>query len=255
VLCVHGLARNARDFDFLAEALAADFRVIAVDMPGRGKSEWLKEAHEYDAVSYLANLRFLLEALRLDSVYWVGTSMGGLLGMMLAAAEPSRLRALVLNDVGAWVPAAALRRLGRYVGVATHFPCSAAAEQALREFYAPFGITDERHWRHLFAHSLEEAPGGGVRVAYDPAIGAPLRDPERIQDLDLWCLWEGIDSPTLLLRGELSDILPEETAQRMLGARAEITYHVFPGVGHAPALMDTAQIQLVHRWLDHLRRT
>ncbi len=252
VLCMHGLTRNGRDFDFLARALERNFRVIALDMPGRGKSQWLNDGAEYNTASYMANLTYVLDTLKLPAVYWLGTSMGGILGMMMAAAQPARVRALCLNDVGAWIPAAALRRLGEYVGVQTQFPGYAAAEKALREAYAPFGLTDLQHWRHLFAHSLEESPDGGVRTTYDPAIGAPFREEDRIQDIDLWAVWGKITCPTLLLRGGMSDLFPEATALRMLGSRAGVNYHTFPNIGHAPMLMEPGQINIVRNWLERL---
>lgn len=250
---VHGLTRNGRDFDFIAEKLAADgFRVISVDMPGRGKSEWFKDKQAYNYISYVTDITLLITHLALDKVHWIGTSMGGIIGMMMAAEQPQRVKSLVLNDIGSFISADALRRLGGYVGTWTNFDSREEAERALRKAYAPFGLTEERHWRHMFDHSLERNESGGWRAAYDPAIGDPLRDAEKIQDVDLVHFWDRVHCPVLVLRGEESDILSAATAKAM-AAHPNVTLHSFPGVGHAPALASDEQISIVHRWLKSQR--
>lgn len=249
VLCVHGLARNGRDFDFLADILSADFRVIAIDMPGRGLSQWLVHPEEYNLAAYMLNLLFFLDVLKIGPVHWIGTSMGGLLGMMMAAGQPERVRTLVLNDVGARVPGVALARLAEYVGVAVRFASRAEAEKKLREIYVPFGITREEVWQHLFAHSFEELPDGGVRMAYDPAIGAPMNKDPAQADAELWPVWQQVRCPVLLIHGATSDILTDATIEQMRATHPGMELHTVPGVGHAPMLTEEAEITRIHRWL------
>ena len=248
-LCVHGLTRSGRDFDALAGALARDgLRVACPDVVGRGRSDRLADPAGYGYPQYLADMNALIARLDAPQVDWIGTSMGGLIGMMLAAQPNTPLRRLVINDVGPFIPKAALARIGEYVGRDPRFADLAAAEAYLREIHAPFGALTDQQWRHLTEHSVAAAEGGGYRLAYDPAIAAPFRDAEP-EDVDLWALWDLIAIPVLVLRGAESDLLPAETAAEMAarGPRAEVAE--IPGCGHAPALMDEHQIALVRDWL------
>ncbi len=250
LVCVHGLTRNGRDFDKLACSLSESYRVICPDMPGRGKSAWLDDPAGYSYPAYLADVDRMFDGLQLPPVDWVGTSMGGILGMMIAALQPQRIKRLVLNDVGACIPRSGLLRIADYIGKGMEFVSRSAAETVLRERYAGFGITDEADWQRLIDASLEDAPGGGLRLAYDPAIAASFADKEKIQDVDLWPVWEKITCPVLILRGAHSDILLHETAARMQRqAPARVTYVELPEAGHAPSLMREEEIALVRRWL------
>lgn len=250
LVCVHGLTRNGRDFDKLATSLSESYRVLCPDMPGRGKSAWLADPSGYNYPAYLADAEHMFDSLRLSSVDWVGTSMGGILGMMIAASQPERIKRLVLNDVGVFIPRNGLLRIADYIGKDTEFASRSDAAAVLRERYAGFGITDEADWQQLIDASLEDAPGGGVRLAYDPAIASAFADREKIQDVDLWALWEKITCPVLILRGAHSDILLHETANRMQRqAPARVTYVELPEAGHAPSLMREEEIALVRRWL------
>jgi pimeloyl-ACP methyl ester carboxylesterase len=247
VLCVHGLTRNGRDFDVLAQALAADGRrVICPDMPGRGMSDWLPDGLLYVVPRYLQALAPLLAGLG-KPYDWVGTSMGGLIGMPIAANPASGLRRLVLNDIGPFVPAAALARIGTYLGAALAWPSLAELEAHLRTIHAPFGALSDAEWRHLATHGGRLDAAGRWVLHYDPAIAAPLQAAPPA-DIELWPLWEAISLPTLVLRGAESDLLLPETARRM-GQRAGTTVETIPGCGHAPALMDTAQVELVTGFL------
>ena len=249
VVCVHGLTRNGRDFDFLAQKLAQKFRVIAPDMPGRGKSEWLKYPEEYNLASYAAYMLFLLPQLFHGPVRWVGTSMGGMLGMALAAQFPRMVRALVLNDVGSLIPGPALARLKTYVGKDVVFETRAAAEARFREIYTPFGIKSQLVWKHLFDHSFMPQADGTVRMAYDPAIAAALQAYPEPTDVSLESVWEKVTCPVLLIRGGKSDILPEAVAAAM-AEKPGVQLHTVPGVGHAPTLTDDIEINLIMDWLS-----
>jgi pimeloyl-ACP methyl ester carboxylesterase len=250
VLCVHGLTRNGRDFDFLAQRLSSRYHVISVDMPGRGKSQWLPEATLYNYATYIADLQFLLAVLAIPRLHWVGTSMGGILGMMMANAAPGLLQTLTLNDVGCVIPAAGLKRILSYAGVRMQFATLEEAQAALRENCRPFAIPSEMHWQHLFAHSIVKADDGSFRLAYDPAIVSGVAPVGEIADVNLWATWDGVSKvPTLLIRGEQSDILLHDTALQMQSLHPRLGYQQIAGAGHAPSLMDEAQIALIEDWL------
>ena len=248
VICIHGLARNARDFDSLAAVLAAaGRRVVCVDIVGRGDSGWLRDPLDYGYPQYLADTAALIARLDCEQVDIVGTSMGGLIGMMLAAQPDSPLRRLVMNDVGPFIPKAALARILDYVGRDPRFADLAAAETYHRATYASFGVLSDPQWRHLTETSLRSADGGW-RLHYDPRIALPLRAAE-LADVDLWALWDRVACPVLVLRGAESDLLLPETATEMArrGPRAEVIE--VPGCGHAPALLEAAQTQPLRDWL------
>jgi pimeloyl-ACP methyl ester carboxylesterase len=256
VICVHGLTRNARDFDSLAGALAAaGFLVVCPDMAGRGDSDWLAQPEGYGLPQYCADVTDLIARLDIDRVDWVGTSMGGLIGMMLAAQANTPLRRMVVNDIGPFIPKAAISRIASYAGTDPRFTDLAEAEAYHREVHAPFGLS-AAHWRHLAEHSVRPAGGepagegakGGLRLHYDPAILTAF-GAGPIEDVDLWPVWDRIEQAVLVLRGAQSDLLLAETAAEMAvrGPRAEVVE--IPGCGHAPGLMDPAQIALVRDWL------
>lgn len=247
VICVHGLTRTGRDFDALAGALAErGRRVLCPDMPGRGESDRLADPSLYRNDVYAGACAHLLATLGDAPVDWVGTSMGGLIGMILASMPNSPLRRLVVNDVGPFIPAAALSRIGEYLGQAWTFPDLAAAEAHTRRAYAPFGALSDAEWRHLTETSVRRLPEGGFRLHYDPAIAAPFREPPK--DVELWPLWDRITVPTLVLRGAVSDLLLPDTAARM-AEKPGVRVATIPGCGHAPALLDPPQIGLVAAFL------
>jgi len=248
VLCVHGLTRNGRDFDHLAAALAANARVICPDAVGRGHSDRLDDAGYYALPTYAAHMRQLIERLGLGPVDWVGTSMGGLIGMAVAAGEHSPIRRLVLNDIGPFLPKAALGRIDTYLGLARDFADLAEVEAHLREVHAMFGPLTGAQWRHLAAHSARARADGRLELAYDPRIREAFEQ-GGLDDVDLWPLWDPIRCPVLVLRGADSDLLLPETAREMTerGPRAKLVE--FAGIGHAPALMAEDQIATVRDWL------
>ena len=245
VVCVHGLARNGRDFDVLAEALADRYHVLCPDLPGRGASDWLDGAAQYTPLSYVQALSHLLATLA-GPVRWVGTSLGGICGMLVCAARNPPVSHLVLNDIGPYVAPAALQRIAEYLGKTGPFPTIRALELHLRVIYAPFGPLSDAQWAHLARHSARALPEGGFAMHYDPAIAVPppTMPPPAI---DLWPVWQAIRTPTLVIRGAQSDILSGETLERMRqgGARA----FVVPDAGHAPALMAPDQIAAIGDFL------
>lgn len=254
VFCVHGLTRNAHDFDYLArELVRKGHRVIAPDMPGRGASERLSDPAGYNYAAYMADCLALMDNFHFRSVDWIGTSMGGIIGMMIAAMNPGRIRRLVLNDIGAFIPKDGLKGILDYVSAAKmHHASREEAEAQLRMNMADFGIDSEEHWQHVFTYSIRET-ADGFALAFDPDILAPIReetnDFTEIHDIDLSELWEAIRIPVLVLRGERSALLDKETLSAMRAAHLKCQTVEIPGVGHAPPLMKTEQIQVITRWL------
>lgn len=249
LVCVHGLTRNGRDFDRLAGVLADEgWRVVCPDVAGRGDSDRLADPADYGLPQYQVDMTALIARLGVERVDWLGTSMGGLIGMLLAAQPGTPIRRLVLNDVGPFIPAAALARIAGYLGEAARWPDLAAAEADFRQAYAGFGPLSDAEWRDLTARSLRALPAGGYAAAYDPAIAAPLAQAPP-QDVDLWAVWEAIAVPTLVLRGAESDLLLAETAQAMTrrGPRAALVE--LAGRGHAPALLHAEEIAPIRDWL------
>jgi len=248
LVCVHGLTRNGRDFDTLAAALAVEYRVVCPDVVGRGASDWLSDKQGYGYPQYLSDMLALVTHLNADSVHWVGTSMGGLIGMLLAVQPGSPITRMVMNDVGPLIPKAALARIASYVGDDPQFASMQELDDYLRVIYAPFGPFTDEQWQGLVRSSARRLDNAGIGLAYDPGIAVPLRAmPE--QDVDLWSTWDKVQCPVLVIRGEQSDLLLADTAEQMTvtGPRAELS--VLAGMGHAPTLMSEDQIALIARWL------
>lgn len=249
VVCVHGLARNATDFDELASTLSGEgWRVVCPDVVGRGLSDWLEDASGYALPQYAADMAVLIGRIGVERLHWVGTSMGGLIGMILAAQKKSPIASLLLNDVGPLVPQAALAFIKSYVGESPLLPDIAAAEAFLRARYATFGPLDDEGWRRVAEGSVV-AVEGAYRLAYDPAIAEPLEG-QSDGDVDLWQIWDAIACPVLTLRGAESLVLLRETALEMKtrGPRAELVE--IAGCGHAPWLKSAAEIEVVRDWLN-----
>lgn len=264
VVCVHGLSRQGRDFDVLASALTAQARVIAVDVAGRGFSDWLADPMTYQVGTYAADVGSLIARLRSENpmlqIDWIGTSMGGLIGMALAAQPAMGFRRLVLNDVGPVLQWEALRRIGTYLGLNPSFASEQEAADYLWSISTGFGPHCQQQWMALSRPMLREREGRWW-LHYDPALAVPIR---ALTDMDesvgrqvvadgeaaLWALYDAISAPTLLLRGADSDLLTRETAKAMSerGPRARCVE--FQGVGHAPTLVVPDQVAAVVGFLE-----
>jgi pimeloyl-ACP methyl ester carboxylesterase len=249
LVCVHGLTRNARDFDALAEALCGHYRVICPDVVGRGQSSHLRDPAGYAIPQYVADMVTLVARLNVDSLHWLGSSMGGLIGMALAAQVGTPIRKLVLNDVGPLITVESLRRIATYVG---NDPDWASIDEALayvRVISAPFGPMTDAQWYHLTESSIVQRPDGRWAFRYDPRIAEPFRNAFADQEIDLWPMYEAISCPTLAIRGSESDLLTRETWLRMgeCGPRAQLAE--IEGVGHAPMFQSEAQIAVVRDFL------
>ncbi|RVT48397.1 alpha/beta fold hydrolase [Rubrivivax albus] len=244
VVCVHGLSRQGRDFDTLARDLQGDFRVICPDVVGRGRSDWLADPMGYAVPTYVADMVTLLARLDAQQVDWVGTSMGGLIGMTLASLAGAPIRRLVLNDVGPTIQWAAIERIGTYLGAPVRWQSLDDAADAMWAVSQGFGPHTREQWLALSRPQLVPlAPGegGGFKPHYDPAIAVPFRaltlEMATAGEAMLWQAWERIAAEVLLLRGADSDLLSAETAQRMTQRGPRTRLVSFDGVGHAPTLV------------------
>lgn len=246
LVCAHGLSRNGRDFDYLAENLADAYRVVCPDIVGRGRSDRLRDPADYTYQVYCTDLAALMAQLGAETFDWVGTSMGGILGMILASMPGSPLRKLVMNDVGSLVPKASLERIGEYLGADPAYESLEALEADVRRV-SPFGPLTDAQWRHLSMHSARHDADGKWRFRYDPGIAknfhaAPLAD------VDLRHFWAGVHGPVLVIRGEHSDLLREDTFEQMK-QRPRTDSLLVPDTGHCPMLMDDLQVGAVRRFL------
>jgi pimeloyl-ACP methyl ester carboxylesterase len=248
IVCVHGLSRNSHDFDVFAGAMSKTHRVVCPDMPGRGRSEWLKDSNEYAFPTYLADCAALIARLDVESVDWVGTSMGAVIGFLLAAQPGAPVRKLVVNDAGPFIPKQALAWLGTFIGADPTFESLDAMEQAIRTNSAGFGALTDAQWRTMTLYLSHQKPGGGYGYAYDPRIGDPYK--QDLPDVDLWPFWDRVACPTLILRGEHSNVLARSDAEEMTRRGPKPRLIEFAGVGHAPALMTEDQIGVVRDFLN-----
>lgn len=254
LVCVHGLTRQGRDFDVLAAAMSDHYRVVCPDMAGRGESDRLPNPAEYVVPRYAADMVTVLARVNAETVHWVGTSMGGLIGMVVASLTPKPLVSkLVMNDVGPVLPPQAILRIGAYLGVPLRWDSVEQAADYLWSISKSFGPHSREQWLALASPMLRPADGGGWRLHYDPAIAIPFRTstPELAAafEASLWSAYDSLRCPTLLLRGADSDLLTLEHAQEMTqrGPRAQL--HQFTGVGHAPTLIADDQVERVREFL------
>ena len=249
LICVHGLTRSSRDFDDLARALCGQFRVVCPDLAGRGDSDRLADPRFYVVPQYLADMVTLIARLDAESVSWLGTSLGGLVGMALAAQAGTPVKKLILNDAGPLVSKIALQRIGSYVGKVPTFATLDDAVQYVRTISAPFGPHSDAQWRFLAETWVRKQSDGTWRAHYDPRIAEAYSSQPLDKDLDLWPIYDAVHCPMLVLRGEQSDLLSRETAAEMARRGPKATVAQIRGVGHAPTLMHADQIRIIRDFL------
>lgn len=253
LVCVHGLSRQGRDFDTLARDLCDRWRVVCPDVVGRGQSDWLADPMGYQIPAYVADMVTLLARLDAEVVDWVGTSMGGLIGLGVASLPGSPVRRLVLNDVGPRIEATALARIGTYLGLPVRWNSVDEAAAALAAISQGFGPHTREQWLALTTAQLRRDPQGAWVPHYDPSIALPFRavTPEMAAagEAALWHAYDRLQCPTLLLRGADSDLLTVETAREMTARGPRARLHEFSGVGHAPTLVQPDQREVVRRFL------
>ncbi len=285
LIMVHGLSRNGRDFDVLAEALSDQFYVVCPDIVGRGKSDWLPEdlpqamiqglpqgtaapkafgqGYTYD--QYMNDLTALIARLNVPEVYWLGTSMGGLLGMIMASLPQTPIKRLVINDIGPYITAENLEKVRGYIGIMPTFRQFDSALNFIKQMYAPFGNLTDEQWQHMAEHSFmvkedskndinktaEETVKGDriYQLHYDPRIALFKNEQgdSNLADVNLWPCWLTVSCPTLVLRGEHSEIFPSDLCQQMI-TKPNTIFHEIQGAGHAPALMSQHEIGLIRDW-------
>ena len=256
LICVHGLLRVSNDFDALAQALASDYRVVCPDVVGRGRSSWLRDPMLYQVPTYVADMVALIARLDAKTVHWFGTSMGGLIGMVLASLSDTPIQRMVINDAGPMLGAAALARIGTYVGETPRFATIEAAESYIRRISAPFGEHTDAEWRVLTELVMKKDGDLWMR-SHDPAIAVPFvaaqgnasqgNGPQG--NTSLWHIYDAIRCPVLAVRGERSDLVSRETHDEMAtrGPKAELA--TFADVGHAPTFMHADQIAVARNFL------
>lgn len=251
VICLPGLTRNARDFERLAGHIAGARRVLCPEMRGRGDSAYSKDSATYNPLQYVEDLKALLEAAEIDRFVAIGTSLGGLMTLLLAAGEPQRVAGAVLNDIGPEIEAAGLERIGSYVGQGRSFPTWMHAARAVEEshgrFFPDFAVGD---WLDLAKRTMTVGGNGRIVYDYDMKIAEPFKATGGAAPPDLWPTLAGLaGKPVLLLRGALSDVLSEATLARMQSALPEAEALTLPRVGHAPTLDEPEAVAAIDRLL------
>lgn len=251
VMMWHGLARTGRDFDVIAGALAEKFRVICPDTPGRGLSQWSTAPDtDYCFAAYATLAAGLADALGLEKFAWLGTSMGGALGIAAAATTlRGRVTKLILNDIAPTMPAAAHERISTYIGQPPDFSTLTELEDYFRTIYQPFGAHTDAQWRHMAETGYRRLPNGRITTHYDPAIVRQFHAHPR--DFEQWDMYDALEVPTLLLRGENSDLVFADVAAEMTRRGPRARRVEIPGCGHAPALNVAAQIEIVRDFLQN----
>jgi len=250
IICVAGLTGNGHDFDFTAPALVkAGYRVIAVDLPGRGRSDFLTNSLDYNYNQYCDDLLGLISELGLKDVDWLGVSLGGLLGIRIAGAGQSPIRRLILNDVGPVVPQAALDFIHMVISKHYQFDTIKDLEKRMRETRGlTWGPVTDEQWKHMAEHNARALPDGAITYGYDPGI-AEIFKTEPTGDKDLWPYWDKIECPVLLIHGKKSVVLTKEIVSEMKKRGPKMDYVVFGDCGHVPSLWAPEQIKAIEKWL------
>lgn len=249
LICVHGLTRCGRDFDFLAREMAAHYRVVCPDVVGRGRSHWLRDPSGYAMPQYVADMVTLIARLNVSTVHWLGTSMGGLIGMALASMENTPITRLVVNDVGPVITVESIKRIAEYVGQDPTWATFDEAVAYVKLISGTFGKLSDEEWRSLTSHTVRQRADGRWGFVYDPRVAEPFKAAFSDQDIDLWPFYDRIACPTLVVRGADSDLLAHSTWQQMgeRGPKAKLAE--VPGVGHAPMFLSMDQVAIVRDFL------
>jgi pimeloyl-ACP methyl ester carboxylesterase len=252
LICVHGLTRQGRDFDVLAQSLCTQYRVVCPDVVGRGQSDWLRDANAYQVPTYIADMVTLIARLQPQLLHWVGTSMGGLIGIGLASLPQTPISRLVINDVGPVLEPNALARIARYLGLNLRWKSLDEATDYISLVSRSFGPLSREQWLRL-TEPLLKRDGQDWIARYDPNIATPFKaaTPEKAQadEILLWHLYDSITCPTLLLRGADSDLLKHDTAIAMTQRGPKARLQEFENIGHAPMLVSEDQVELVKAFL------
>ncbi|MBA2651825.1 MAG: alpha/beta hydrolase [Tatlockia sp.] len=268
VICVHGLTRNCRDFDELAKFISSHgHHVFCPDIVGRGDSSWFKNPQLYTFKRYVADMNILISRTGATQIDWIGTSMGGIIGMMLASLPNSPIRRLILNDIGPQVPLHALWRLAKNTAKDPKFTSKEQAKEYFKEIYGEFGNLSEEQWDQFTKNSITECSPGVYSSKFDPGIHDSKLKMQSIKDffhsphkaleglvfdVDLWPYWENVKCPVLVIRGKRSDLLLPEHIKRMKRTHPKVEVYEIEDAGHAPALLEPEQHQKITSWLGYL---
>jgi len=250
LFCVHGLTRNARDFDFFAGSMCNKYRVVCPDVVGRGDSDHLLTADGYNYLQYNADMNALIARLGVTELNWIGTSMGGIIGMVLASVPQSPIRKLVVNDIGPEVSRDALMSIADYIGKSEEFKDQQEVEDYLRKIYPEFAPMTDADWAHMAKYSSRRTSRGTYRMKVDNHVGDAFRDSISYFNVDMWEIWERITCPVLVLRGKDSSFLSEETTEKMLACGPHTTVVEFESTGHTPTLRNKEQVKVISDWLN-----
>ena len=251
LLCVHGISRTAHDFDFFAKKLCGQYRIVCPDVVGRGDSDHLESADAYNYLQYNADMNALIARLGVTEVNWVGTSMGGIIGMVLASVPQSPIRRLIINDIGPEVSRDALISISEYIGRSGEFGSLKEIENHLRSIYTEFAPMTDEDWEHMTRYSSRRTKQGTWRLKVDPKVGESFRDSISYFNVDMWDTWEKITCPVLVLRGKESSFLTEDIAAKMLTCGPETTLVEFDDTGHTPTLRNDEQVDVIADWLKN----
>ncbi|MFA5959056.1 MAG: alpha/beta hydrolase [Tatlockia sp.] len=265
VICVHGLMRNSRDFDALAQYLSQHGdHVFCPDVVGRGDSSWLSNPQHYNFKRYVVDMNILISRTDAPEIDWIGTSMGGLIGIMLASLENSPIRTLILNDVSPQVPVHALWQMAKSIGRDPPFPTLEKAKAHYKKIYAEFGLSTEEQWDTFTQISVSKLSNGTFISKFDPSIHeysfkwqsvkemfySPHKALEGVFfDIDLWQLWHNVHCPVLVIRGEHSTLLLPEHIEKMRKTHPDVEVYEVAGAGHAPALLELEEQEKIRTWL------
>ncbi len=252
LICVHGFSRTGRDFDYLAAALQEKYRIICPDIVGRGKSDWLSNSSDYGLPVYISDMLTLINQLNLSNIDWVGTSMGGLIGMFIASQKDSLINRLVMNDIGPEIVPESLKRwAGKYLSQGKpDFENLTQVTEYVREFYSGYGSLTDSEWEHIAKHTVKNTSEGKYQLHYDLSITDMFRvSTGELKPVDFWQTWSSVSCPVLLLHGEESFLLLPETIQKMQSIHPQITVKHFP-CGHNPPLLSIDQIEAIAEWLN-----
>ena len=250
LICVHGLTRNAHDFDYLARELSKDYRVICPDILGRGDSDYIGSTLMYNFTQYISDIVALIARIGVSEVNWLGTSMGGIIGMMMACVPKTPIKRLILNDVGMVVPSLAMTRIAAYAQNDLGFQNVEEAKKYFKLIMPAFGIREEEKWDHIVKWGTRKDQDGRYKLSYDPAIGQAFVSLS-INDIHLETYWHDVKCPVLVIRGEDSDLLTPEIINNMSILQPQMDVIEVPGAGHAPALMSEFEIESVRNWLKN----
>ncbi len=249
LICIHGFSRNSHDFDFLARELQSYFNILCPDLLGCGESHYLKTPNSYSFSQYMNDISSLFARINASSIHILGTSLGGIIGMMLAAQPNSPIKSLTLNDVGMIIPSTAFNRQALYAQNDNKFDSLHEAKRYFQTILSTSGIHDHKHWDHITQFGIWRDDEGSFRLAHDPAIGQSFKQSSGAS-LHLEAYWKEITCPIHIIKGEDSDFLTNDILNRMLSIQKTAWVSTVKDCGHAPSLMPPEQIKLVKEWLD-----